>query len=405
MGITGMNHAVLYVRDARRQQRFYTDVLGFRSIIDDPDGQYVFMRGPGLGQPPRHRLLHDRRRGRAERGRRAHGRHVPHRLGGAARSTSSTRCATRLAAAGALVGASDHGANKSLYAKDPDGLEFEVMWLTPAEHWGDEEHEAVIRPLDLEAAKRKYAGRDGAIVTVEFGPVTRQTVAEQVRARLAERIASGELAPGSPVPAERSAERTVRRRPHLGARSDPGPGVARRGRAPRQPHVRRRAPAGGRLRTPADFAADSRKLFVVQLFETRRVLELPIFELASCRATAEEREAIAAAAPGVLDRHAARRVPRARPPVPLADRQRLRQPAAGRDVRQGARRAVPQRRVRVAAVPRGQPRPRSTSSSPARSPSTTRSPRRSSTARRSTSSPPRSHHLASVEQRMVEDLI
>ena len=41
-------------------------------------------------------------------------------------------------------------------------------------------------------------------MTVEFGPVTRQTVAEQVRARLAERIASGELAPGSPVPAERT---------------------------------------------------------------------------------------------------------------------------------------------------------------------------------------------------------
>ena len=30
----------------------------------------------------------------------------------------------------------------------------------------------------------------------------------------------------------------------------------------------------------------------MQLFETRRVLELPIFELASERATAEEREAI-----------------------------------------------------------------------------------------------------------------
>ena len=46
MGITGMNHAVLYVRDARRQQRFYTDVLGFQSIVDDPDGQYVFLRAP-----------------------------------------------------------------------------------------------------------------------------------------------------------------------------------------------------------------------------------------------------------------------------------------------------------------------------------------------------------------------
>ena len=46
MGITRMNHAVLYVRDARRQQRFYAEVLGFRSIVDDPDGQYVFMRAP-----------------------------------------------------------------------------------------------------------------------------------------------------------------------------------------------------------------------------------------------------------------------------------------------------------------------------------------------------------------------
>ena len=61
-------------------------------------------------------------------------------------------------AAGALVGASDHGANKSLYAKDPDGLEFEVMWLVPAEYWGDEEHEAVIRPLDL-AAEQAHVRR------------------------------------------------------------------------------------------------------------------------------------------------------------------------------------------------------------------------------------------------------
>ena len=63
----------------------------------------------------------------------------------------------RLAAAGALVGASDHGANKSLYAHDPDGLEFEVMWLVPPDRWGDEEHEAIIRPLDLEAEQRAFA--------------------------------------------------------------------------------------------------------------------------------------------------------------------------------------------------------------------------------------------------------
>jgi catechol-2,3-dioxygenase len=64
----------------------------------------------------------------------------------------------RLAAEGALVGASDHGPNKSLYAKDPDGIEFEVMWLVPADQWGEEEHQAIIRPLDLDAEQRRFAG-------------------------------------------------------------------------------------------------------------------------------------------------------------------------------------------------------------------------------------------------------
>ena len=35
MGIRGMNHAVLYVRDAGRTAAFYRDVLGFRPVIED----------------------------------------------------------------------------------------------------------------------------------------------------------------------------------------------------------------------------------------------------------------------------------------------------------------------------------------------------------------------------------
>jgi catechol-2,3-dioxygenase len=63
----------------------------------------------------------------------------------------------RLVTAGALVGASDHGVNKSLYAVDPDGLEFEVMWLVPPQHWGDLEHQAIIEPLDIAADRRHFA--------------------------------------------------------------------------------------------------------------------------------------------------------------------------------------------------------------------------------------------------------
>ena len=45
------------------------------------------------------------------------------------------RVAGRLAEVNALVGMSDHGTTKSLYGQDPDGLEFEVVWLIPADRF------------------------------------------------------------------------------------------------------------------------------------------------------------------------------------------------------------------------------------------------------------------------------
>jgi catechol-2,3-dioxygenase len=68
---------------------------------------------------------------------------------------------SRLIDAGAFVGESDHGPNKSVYAHDPDGLEFEVMWLVPADRWGAEEHEAIIRRLDLDAERARDADLHG----------------------------------------------------------------------------------------------------------------------------------------------------------------------------------------------------------------------------------------------------
>jgi len=151
-----MNHAVLYVRDARRTERFYADVLGFSTIIDHPGGAYVFMRAPasdnhhdiafftiGEGAAP------------SEAGRRTVG--MYHVAWEAPTLHELAEMRERLAAAGALVGASDHGANKSLYARDPDGLEFEVMWLVPPEHWGEAEHQAIIDPLDIAAEIVRFA--------------------------------------------------------------------------------------------------------------------------------------------------------------------------------------------------------------------------------------------------------
>ncbi len=60
--------------------------------------------------------------------------------------------ADRLARLGALKGSSDHSTTKALYAEDPDGLEFEVSWLVPAEFIDDAmlAARAHIAPLDID---------------------------------------------------------------------------------------------------------------------------------------------------------------------------------------------------------------------------------------------------------------
>ena len=58
------------------------------------------------------------------------------------------------------MGESDHRVSKSLYAKDPSGIEFEVMWRVPAEDWERElEQGPMIAPLDLEAAQTRWGDR------------------------------------------------------------------------------------------------------------------------------------------------------------------------------------------------------------------------------------------------------
>ena len=50
--------------------------------------------------------------------------------------------------------------SKSLYAKDPSGIEFEVMWRVPAEDWEQETADgSMIRPLDLEAEIASWGDR------------------------------------------------------------------------------------------------------------------------------------------------------------------------------------------------------------------------------------------------------
>ncbi|MDH3753629.1 MAG: VOC family protein [Acidimicrobiia bacterium] len=155
MPISGMNHAVLYVRDAIRTAAFYRALLGFELVVDGGT-QYQFMRAPASENH------HDIAffsvgavAGASEAGSRTVG--MYHLAWEVPTLAELADVRARLEAAGALVGASDHGVNKSLYARDPDGLEFEVMWLVPSEHWGTDEHEAIIRPLDIDADMARFS--------------------------------------------------------------------------------------------------------------------------------------------------------------------------------------------------------------------------------------------------------
>ena len=155
MPIVRLNHAVVYVRELERSVAFYRDVLGFRAVMAMPGA--AFIQAPGSTNDHDLGLFQvGAAAGPSEAGRRTVG--LYHLAWEVDTLAELERLAARLAEAGALAGASDHGTTKSLYAKDPDGLEFEVAWVVPADLLDDQAREARKRigPLDLEREKQRY---------------------------------------------------------------------------------------------------------------------------------------------------------------------------------------------------------------------------------------------------------
>ena len=149
-----LNHAVLYVRDVERAVRFYQDAFGFEVVTRAMGGRAAFLRAAGSDNH------HDL-------GLFAVGAQAPSPPQGSVglyhlawqvdRIEDLAAMRDTLSSLGALAGASDHGATKSLYGHDPDGNEFEVMWMVPREQWGEYEKAAPVAPLDLDAEVAKYA--------------------------------------------------------------------------------------------------------------------------------------------------------------------------------------------------------------------------------------------------------
>ena len=157
MAIRRMNHAVLYVRDAERTFEFYRDLLGFRLVGEIQQAGAKFLQAPDSTNDHDLALFTiGQEAGDSTAGRSTVG---LYHIAWEVRTLGDLQeIAVRLANDGALVGATDHSTTKALYAKDPDGLEFEVCWLVPERFLDDEVLAAKtrMRPLDLEADIERY---------------------------------------------------------------------------------------------------------------------------------------------------------------------------------------------------------------------------------------------------------
>jgi len=125
IGLKRLQHLVLWVSNVDRSVQFYQDVLGFDVKRRYPNAAFLKVPGssddhnlglfeqPGIARPDEHTAR------------------MYHSAWEVGEITDLARARRQLAEAGALVGQSDHGVSLSLYAKDPDGLEFEIFWTVP----------------------------------------------------------------------------------------------------------------------------------------------------------------------------------------------------------------------------------------------------------------------------------
>lgn len=150
-----LNHAVLFVADLARAERFYTEVFGMAVVAREPRADAAFLRLPRSGN---HHDLGLFGVGPAAPPKRRGGIGLYHLAWQVDTIDELEQARRTLVDAGAYTGESSHGATKSVYGADPDGNEFEIMWMLPREAWGEYENAAPIDRLDLQAELRRWSG-------------------------------------------------------------------------------------------------------------------------------------------------------------------------------------------------------------------------------------------------------
>jgi catechol-2,3-dioxygenase len=164
-----LNHAVLFVADLQRSVDFYRRAFAMQVVAEEPRANAAFLRLPRSGNHHDLGLFgvgaqEPRRRGAIG---------LYHLAWQVDTVDDLEQARTTLAELGALTGESSHGATKSVYAQDPDGNEFEVMWMLPRADWGDHEHSAIVERLDLPGELRQWSGVRTARELVPLEPEDR----------------------------------------------------------------------------------------------------------------------------------------------------------------------------------------------------------------------------------------
>ncbi len=150
-----LNHAVLFVAELERSIDFYTSVFGMEVAAREPRANAAFLR---LTAGQNHHDLGLFGVGTAGGPKRRGAIGLYHLAWQVDTIEELELARLELVNADAYTGESSHGATKSVYGKDPDGNEFEIMWMLPRETWGDYENSAPVDALDLAGEVRRWAG-------------------------------------------------------------------------------------------------------------------------------------------------------------------------------------------------------------------------------------------------------
>jgi catechol-2,3-dioxygenase len=150
-----LNHAVLFVADVDRSVRFYTEALGMEVVVHEPRMNAAFLRLPRSGN---HHDLGLFGVGTAGGPKRRGAIGLYHLAWQVDTIDDLVEARRVLLAHDAYSGESNHGATKSIYGADPDGNEFEIMWMLPRDEWGEDEHTATVERLDLAGEVQRWSG-------------------------------------------------------------------------------------------------------------------------------------------------------------------------------------------------------------------------------------------------------